>query len=260
MVRGARRRLSAWTERRTSEATLSAAVEPVREQIVITPHHPDLLRRPPARPGAIENDRFRQALLWNIFRTFELLPPAFWLRRLQARLQTDWFPAAPQTVRVDLWPALTLPPTHHLDGARPTVVADVMVETEHAVWTLILGGNDLWHAESDSTKAASAALLIDATSWYAGTRDCSFGVIWGQPTYQDAGAAVVERYFRSRESLRLRSDWRGNLLSNVRGVGSLRWKDLAVILRDCARAEVLTDIERALARNVVTWLERVGIG
>jgi hypothetical protein len=77
--------------------------------------------------------------------------------------------------------------------------------------------------------------------------------ISGQPTYQ------VERYFRSKESLRLRSDWRGNLLSNVRGIGSLSWTDLAAILRDCECAEVLTHIERALARNVVGWLERIGI-
>jgi hypothetical protein len=25
--------------------------------------------------GALESDRFHQTLLWNIFRTFELLPP-----------------------------------------------------------------------------------------------------------------------------------------------------------------------------------------
>jgi hypothetical protein len=240
-----------------SDATLPTAVEPVHENIVIAPHHPDRLRRPPPRPGAIKNDRFGQTLLWNTFRTFELLPPAFWLRRLQARLRMDWFPAAPQTVRVDLWRALALPPTHQLDGVRPDVVADVMIETEHAVWTLMLG-TDVRRAEH-SAIPDSTALLIDATSWHAGTRDCSFGIISCGSARQDAGGALVERHFRSKESLRLRSGWRGNLLSNVRGVGSVRWTDLAAILRDCEQATVLTDIERALARNVVTWLERVGI-
>ena len=72
--------------------------------------------------------------------------------------------------------------------------------------------------------------------------------------------ALVERYFRSRDSLQLRSDTRGHALSNVRGIGSVRWTDLAAILRDCEQADVLTNIERALARNAVTWLEQVGIG
>jgi hypothetical protein len=171
----------------------------------------------------------------------------------------DWFPEAPQTVRVDLWRPLPLPPTHHLDGARPIVVADVMVETEHAVWTLMLAGHDQRRVESDTPTVDSAALLIDSASWYAGTRDCSFGVISCQSAYEDPGAALVERYVRSKESLRLRSDSRSNRLSNVRGVGSVSWTDLAAILKDCEQADVLTVIERTLALNALTWLGRVGI-
>ena len=72
--------------------------------------------------------------------------------------------------------------------------------------------------------------------------------------------ALVERYFRSRDSLRLRSDTRGSALANVRGVGSVRWTDLVAILRDCEHADVLTNIERAVARHTLTWLEQVGIG
>ena len=69
-----------------SETILSHTVGPVRELLVIAPHHPDHLCRPAPRPEAVENERFRQTILWNVFRTLELLPPAFWLRRLQARL------------------------------------------------------------------------------------------------------------------------------------------------------------------------------
>ncbi|MQA31527.1 MAG: hypothetical protein GEU82_17105 [Luteitalea sp.] len=231
----------------------------LREQLAIVPHHRDRLRRPAPSPGAIEDERFRQALAWNVFRTLELLPPAFWLRRLQARLHIDVFPAAPQTVLVGLWRPLTLPLAQHVDGPRPDVVADVTIETEHAVWTLTLSGDDLRRVESESAKEDSSARLIDAMSWHAGTRDCYFGVISSRPRHQDAGVALVERYFRSRESLQLRSASRVNLLANVKGIGSIRWTDLAAILGDCERAAALMEIERTLARNAVTWLERVGI-
>ena len=99
-------------------AALSPPSEAIREQIVIAPHHPDSLRRPSPRLGAIDDDRFGQTLLWNVFRTLELLPPAFWLRRLQARLHMDPVSGAPHTVRVDLWRALALPLAHHVDGAQ----------------------------------------------------------------------------------------------------------------------------------------------
>jgi len=241
-------------------AVQSPRIEAVREQIVIAPHHPDSLRRPSPRLGAIEDDRFRQTLLWNVFRTFELLPPAFWLRRLQARLHMDPVPKAPHTVRVGLWRVLTLPLTHHVDGVRPDVVADVVIETEHAVWALILCTDDLQHIDAESANGDFASQVIDATSWYAGTRGCYVGIVSRQSGHQDAGVALVERYFRSRDSLQLRSDTRGNALANMRGIGSLRWTDLAAILRDCEQSDVLTNIERALARNAVTWLEQVGIG
>ena len=110
-------------------AALSPPIEAVREQIVIAPHHPDSLRRPSPRLGAIEDDRLSQTLLWNVFRTFELLPPAFWLRRLQARLHIDPVPRAPHTVRVDLWRALAMPLAHHVDGVRPvTLSLDFQIE------------------------------------------------------------------------------------------------------------------------------------
>jgi hypothetical protein len=168
-------------------------------------------------------------------------------------------PGAPHTVRVDLWRALALPLAHHMDGVRPDVVADVVIETEQAVWTLMLCGDHLRHVDAESVHGDVASQVIDATSWYAGTRGCYFGILSSQPRHQDAAVALVERYFRSRDSLQLRLDTRGSALSNVRGIGSIRWADLAAILHDCEHADVLTDIERALSRNVATWLGRVGI-
>jgi hypothetical protein len=237
-------------------AALSSPTEAVRDQIVIAPHHPDSLRRPSPRLGASDHDRFRQTVLWNVFRTFELLPPAFWLRRLQARLHMDPVPGAPHTVRVDLWRALGLPLAHHIDGVRPDVIADAVIETEHAVWTLMMCGE---HLEAAPDEGDVASRIIEATSWYAGTRSCYLGILSSLPGHQNVGVALVERYFRSRDSLQLRSDTRGNGLVNVRGIGSARWSDLAAILRDCEQADVLTNIERALARSAVTWLGRVGI-
>lgn len=148
---------------------------------------------------------------------------------------------------MDLWRGLALPPTQLLDGAQPQVTADVIIETEHAVWALMM--DDCGDA---------AATLIDATSWHAGSRDCSFGVIFSQSRH-DAGVSLVGKYLRSQESLRLRSGSRRNRLSNVRGVGALQWTDLAAILRECEHSDVLSRIERDLARNVVTWLARTGL-
>jgi hypothetical protein len=44
------------------------------DRFVIAQHHPDRLRRPVA-VAAVSDERFQQALLWNISRTLELLTP-----------------------------------------------------------------------------------------------------------------------------------------------------------------------------------------
>ncbi|HET7157689.1 MAG TPA: hypothetical protein VFI62_01740, partial [Burkholderiales bacterium] len=232
------------------------------DQLLVWPHHPDQLRWPASRPSALHADRLQRVLTWNVFRTLELLPPAFWLRRLQARLQSaQALEAAPQIVRVELWRALALPPAQRLiESDRAEPVADILIETEHAVWTLMVMDNDdmSWHA-GDACGSDPIARLIDAGSWLAGTRDYHFGLIVFDPERAPIAASLVQRYGRSRKSLSLRSGPRAGAKSNVRGIGLARWTDLAAILQDCEHARVLADIERALARNALTWLAGVGI-
>jgi hypothetical protein len=136
-------------------------------QLIVCPHHPDLLRRPAPRAGDLHADNLEYALTWNVFRTLELLPPAFWLRRLQARLQNaQSLEAAPQIVRVELWRALSLPPAQQLvDPGRAAPVADILIETEHAVWALMVRSDD-W-LEDHVSGTDPVARLIDAGSWFA---------------------------------------------------------------------------------------------
>ena len=144
-----------------------------REGFVIAPHHPDRLRRLTPRIGAHAEDRFAQALTWNVFRTFELLSPAFWLRRFQVRANGDVFSAAPQMARIALWETLPLPPVRLIDGAREGAFVDVVIETEHAVWTLIVA-TDRGRWLDDDQRIAD---VVDAGSWLAGAREHYCGVI-----------------------------------------------------------------------------------
>ena len=228
-------------------------------QLIVCPHHPDFLRRPASRAGDLHADNLEYAVTWNVFRTLELLPPAFWLRRLQARLQSaQSLQAAPQIVRVELWRALSLPPAQQLiDPGRAAPVADILIETEHAVWALMVRSDD-W-LEDHVSGTDPIARLIDAGSWFAGTRDFHFGLIVVDPERAPVATALVRRYGRSKNSLLLRSGSRAGSMMNVRGVGLTRWVDLAAILRDCEQSRVLSDIERALAQNALAWLLRVGI-
>ena len=225
-----------------------------RERFVIAPHHPDRLRRPAVSLGAADDERFQQALAWNICRTLELVSPSSWLRRFHIRLTGEPSVVPPQIARVHLWPHLPLPPIQRIDGERPDVVADVLIETEHAVWTLVSQSakNDL--ADSDQTAA-----VVDAGAWFAGARQNCCGVIESNATNRTLGSVRQSRYSRSRDSARLRSATRGPAAPTQVQWGAIRWSELTALLQDCCEAANLPPIERALAQNALDWLTTVGV-
>jgi hypothetical protein len=223
------------------------------EQFVIAPHHPDRLQRPPVAPGAASSHRLTQALTWNVFRTLELIAPSFWLRRFHVRLTGDAPPVPPQIASVHLWQRLPLPPVQRIDGDRPDLIADVVIETEHAVWTLATSQG------TDRADGVGAAAMADAGEWFAGKRRHYCGVIEPAGSATSLGLVLRERYARSHESARLRSATRGPAAAPHVQWGALRWPDLAAVLVDCRDADSLPAIERALARNCLDWLAQAGV-
>ena len=134
-------------------------------------------------------------------------------------------------MRVELWRELPQPPARRLiDPDHGRDAADVLIETEHAVWTLMVVGDDISRLQGDAGASDPIARLIDAGSWFAGTRDCYFGLLVSNPERAPLATALVQRYGRSKNSLTLRSGSRDGKLGNVRGVGLAGWTDLAAIL------------------------------
>ncbi len=189
-----------------------------------------------------------------MFRTLELVTPSFWLRHLHVRLTGEAPPPAPQMLHLRLWPSLPLPPVQRIDGARPDVPVDVIIETEHAVWALI---------DAATLDAASAdtriAHVSDALAWLAGARHQCCGVIERETDGRSLGATLARRYARSGQSATLRSATRGPTAPTTTRCGVTTWAGLAAILADCHAADHLSSIERALAGHAVEWLSLAGV-
>jgi hypothetical protein len=235
----------------TSVATLCS------REIILFDHHPDLLRRPAARPGVVADDDGCAALTWNVFRTLELVAPAFWLRRFRARLVgLPTIESGSRSLTVGLWPTLLTPP-----GRQDRQISvDAIVETETAVYgVMAFDKTDV--SVGDSTLAAPDAVLrtIDAVSWYAGVRDCYVALITSDPSDTPVGVALIDRYGSSRDALIRRLPHRGDRLMNVRGIGRMTWRDVASIVRDCAETGSLGELERFAAGRTGRWLDSLGI-
>ena len=102
---------------------------------------------------------------------------------------------------------MPLPPGQRLiDPDRTEPMADIVIGTEHAVWTLMVR-RDEW-LEDHEAGSDPVARLIDAGSWFAGARDYHFGLIVFDPERTPVAEALVQRYRRSENSLSLRSSSR----------------------------------------------------
>ncbi len=227
-------------------------------ELILLDHHPDLSRKPEARPGLIDSGNRGAALAWNVFRTLELVAPAFWLRRFRARLDVlASLEPVDRTLSVRLWADL---PTPAALGHREPVCVDALIETDAAVYgVMTFVGLDL--ASGDSTLARPDAVLrvVDAVSWYAGARDCYIALITSDWSDTPIGTALIERYRGSRDVLRRRLPHRRDGLMNLRGIGRMTWQDVAGIIQDCADSESLTDLERFAASRTGRWLDSIGI-
>jgi hypothetical protein len=225
----------------------------VPDRFIIAPHHPDRLRRPRVA-GAAADERFQQALIWNVFRTLELLTPSFWLRRLHTRLTGEAALVSPQIVEVRLWESLSLPPIQRIDGGQESVAVDVVIETEHTLWALTSSSG-----AHPSAVADRAGAIVDAVAWRAGVRQYSCGVIECHSTHAPFADVIKDRFSRSAASPALQSNTRGPARPRSAAWGTIRWSHLAALLLDCRSARNLPAIEQALAANALDWLGVVGI-
>lgn len=225
-------------------------------ELLVVPHHFDRLRRPVDDPNTNARASFEQALTWNIFRTFELLPPPFWLRRLRARLQdTNPGMPAPTVARVSLWQALAPSPAQALTADATPVVADVLIETEFTVWALIsLVGRDINHAQDGSPDMV--ARMIDAACWCAGARECSVGLIVSDPAHSPRAVSRVRHYARHRSHVVNVLAGYAEHVRKVGAIGVARWTDLAEILGDGAASDALTPVDRAIANRALEWINQ----
>ena len=136
-------------------------------EFILLHHHPDLSRRPEAKAGLIDTENRRAALTWNVFRTLELIAPAFWLRRFRARLDalTSLEPGG-RSLSVRLWAVLATPAER---WRQEPVCVDALIETDTAVYGVItFADSDLGLGDSTLARPDAILRVIDAVSWSRG--------------------------------------------------------------------------------------------
>jgi hypothetical protein len=99
---------------------------------------------------------------------------------------------------------------------------------------------------------------IDVGSWYAGGRPFYFSLLLLDESSTPKGTALVDQYRASPDAMRSALSHRPDALPNLKGIGLLRWSDLASVIAECAEGAPRGD-ERAFAVTAIQWLHAKGI-
>lgn len=223
-----------------------------RDNLIIDCYHPDLAAMRGSKRDRLRSENSEDALTWNVFKSLAQVDPAFWLPLLHSKaLPSAPAPRLSQIVTLHLWKNVEPPPSLrlHQKGEGPSEI-DVIIETEFAIWFIEAKfRSDISTGTTNNATRDQIIRNLDVGSWYAGVRDFFFALLIMDEASSPKGVEILRNCAAALPKLDHRSDG----MANVKGVGLLRWADLAAILTTCAR-EAPRQPERAYAERAVAWL------
>jgi predicted RNase H-like nuclease len=246
-----------WTPRQARGVTVSKSgvrlSDDFRDNLIIDCYHPDLATMRGSKRDRLRSENSEDALTWNVFKSLAQVDPSFWLPLLHSRaLPCAHIAPASQIVTMHLWKNIDPPPSlrlHQRDEGPSEI--DVMIETEFAVWFIEAKfKSDISTGTTNNATRDQIVRNLDVGSWYAGVRDFYFALLIMDEASSPRGVEILRNCADAIPKL----DHRPDGMTNIKGIGLLRWADVAAILATCAR-EAPRHRERAYAERAVSWLK-----
>jgi hypothetical protein len=212
-----------------------------------------------AKVEYLRSENSEDALTWNVFRSLQQVDPTLWFPRLFARAFGRKVEKLPQLIGVYLWPTVSPPPAlRFFQKDEGDSEIDILIETEYAVWFIEAKyKSDVSERTTNDPKRDQILRNIDVGSWYAGARDFYFALLVLNEKHTPVGVSLIDRYATSNEIL-ARLPHRPDRLPNLKGIGRLKWADVAAVLSDCSQLAARED-ERHFAKRALDWLQTKGI-
>jgi hypothetical protein len=227
-----------------------------RDNLIIDRYHPELAVMRGAKREQLRSENSEDALTWNVFRSLAQIEPGFWFPLLKEKAFPDApVDPTPQIVTVHLWQPIPPPPSLrlHQKDEDPSEI-DIIIETEVSVWFIEAKfKSDISTRTTNNATRNQVIRNLDVGSWYAGMRDFYFALLIMDAERTPKGVKAIKAVWPSLPSFAHRPDG----MRNIRGVGTLVWKDVASVL-DAAGKRAPRDDERGYARRAAGWMRERG--
>ena len=206
----------------------------------------------------LQSENSEDALSWNVFRSLNKIRPAKWLDLVAEKAFGYSLPGQPNETIIHLWKDVPPPAVLLKTGDEGISEIDIVLENPEWVWFIEAKyKSDI--SEGTTTRPTRDQVLrnIDVGSYYAGVRSFYFSLLCLNSTSSPKGIAAVNKY-SDPEELKTTLPHRTDDLSNIRGIGTLFWNDIAQIMKSAASCADRSD-EAIFAERAVTWMEAKGV-
>ncbi len=229
-----------------------------RDNLIIDRYHPDLAAMGGKKRDRLRSENSEDALTWNVFRSLAQIDPDLWLPGLRQRA----FPESPEAqpshvVTVNLWKKVQPPPALRLhQGDEGESEIDVIIETESSVWFIEAKfKSDISTRTTSNETRDQIVRNLDVGSWFAGVRDFYFALLIMDEERSRKGVEVMSRV---KETGLPTYPHRPDGLNNVKGIGTLKWSQVAEVLVAATTSAPMED-ERVYAQRALLWMRERGL-
>lgn len=229
-----------------------------RDNLIIDRYDPVFADMRASKVKHLRSANSEDALTWNVFRSLRQIDPSVWLPELWRRAFPSTALPADHAATVHLWPSVSPPLGLLAHGDEGASEVDILIESATWVWFIEAKyRSDISTGTTTRPDRDQVLRNIDVGSHYAGVRQFYFSLLSLSSKQSPEGADRVEKY-ADLAHLRSLLPHRPDGLTNVRGIGSIFWSDLALVLALASNSAPRSD-EQAFASRAVAWLREKDI-
>jgi len=222
-----------------------------RDSLLIDKFDPQLENWRKHRQEIEHSDCSEDAIVWNVFRTFNQIDRKLWVEQLFYKAFQEELPYTTEEMEIKLWKKIHPPRSYPFKEGKSEI--DIVIETEDFVWFIEAKyKSDITFGTEQNAKRDQIIRNIDLGSNYARKRNFYFSLLILDRYHSPIGFRRVIEYRESLEAVQNALPHRAELPS-LKGISVFYWKDVQTLFKTIYLYSK-NKYEKYIADQVSYWL------
>ena len=222
-----------------------------RDSLLIDKFDPQLENRYKRRFDQAQSECGVDAIVWNVFRTFNQIDRKLWVEQLFYKAFQEEFPFTTDQLEIKLWKKIHPPKSLPFKEGKSEI--DIVIETEDFVWFIEAKyRSDITFGTEQNAKRDQIIRNIDIGTNYARKRNFYFSLIILDKYHSPIGYRRAVEYKDSLEAVQNALPHRVELPS-LKGISVIQWKDIQSLFKTIYLYSK-NKYEKYIADQVSYWL------